>query len=112
MKKIVMCLGLFSALHAVFADVALPHDVETFVERREGCDHMRGETPEPAEKKRMREVNREIAKLCKGTDNALTRLKKKYARDQMVMQRLSEFEDSIEAMPSQQAGRAAGYKTR
>jgi hypothetical protein len=79
------------------ADSSLPRDVQKFIDRREGCDHMRGEIPGPSEKQRMKEVNREIEKLCKGTDEELTQLKKKYASNALVMQRLNEFEEGIEA---------------
>jgi hypothetical protein len=96
MKNLFICLGLLTALHPAHADTRLPQDVEKFVERREGCDHMRGETPGLGEKMRMKEVNREIGKLCKGTDNQLIRLKKKYASDAVVMQRLNDFEEGIE----------------
>lgn len=58
---------------------------------------MRGEIPGPADKRRMKEVNREIEKLCKGTDKALAQLKKKYASNVPVMWRLNEIEDGIEA---------------
>jgi hypothetical protein len=79
------------------ADGSLPRDVQKFIDRREGCDHMRGDIPDPSEKQRMKEVNREIEKLCKGTDKQLVQLKKKYASDALVIQRLNEIEDIIEA---------------
>jgi hypothetical protein len=73
---------------------------------------MRGEIPDPGDKQRMREVNREIQKLCKGTDKDLAQLKRKYAKNPAVMQRLDEFEPAIEAVhgPVSQgrSGRHAG----
>jgi hypothetical protein len=111
MKKLVLCLALLAPTLAVHADGALPQDVQTFVDRREGCDHMRGELPDPSEKRRMKEVNREIEKLCRGTDRQLAQLKKKYAPNVAVMQRLNEFEPSIEPKSPQATvpknGRAA-----
>jgi hypothetical protein len=68
-----------------------------FIDRREGCDHMRGEMPDPGEKRHTKEVSREIEKLCKGTDKRLAQLKKKYASDVLVIRRLNEFEGIIEA---------------
>jgi 16S rRNA U516 pseudouridylate synthase RsuA-like enzyme len=50
----------------------------------------------------MREVNREIRRLCGGTDRALAQLKRKYAMDQVVLERLSEFDAQIEANNIQQ----------
>lgn len=93
-KLVVLMALLASSLSA--AHERLPRDVQTFVDRREGCDHMRGELPDPGERQRMREVNREIRKLCTGTDKELIRLKKKYATDRDVMQRLDAFEPEIE----------------
>jgi hypothetical protein len=76
-------------------------DLQRFIDKREGCDHMRGEIPEPGEKQRMREVNREIRKLCKGTDKDLAQLTRKYSANGSVMQRLNEFEPDIEpAVPN------------
>jgi hypothetical protein len=66
---------------------------------------MRGEIPDPGEKQRMREVNREIQKLCKGTDKALAQLKRKYAKNPSVMRRLGEFEPGIEEAAPSSSGR-------
>lgn len=70
----------------------LPKDVEAFVSRREGCDHFRGEIPEPNQRERVREVQREIRRLCTGTDKQLARLKKKYASEPQIMATMNEFE--------------------
>lgn len=61
----------------------------------------------------MKALTREIKKLCKGTDRELVQLKKKYASNAAVMQRLNEFEEGIEAqevpaMQSTKAGHRAG----
>lgn len=89
-----LCFGLGSA---IAAEVRLPADVATFVDQREGCDHFRGEIPDPPDEQRMKEIEREIRKLCTGTDRKLNKLKRKYARNRMVLKRLSEFEENIEA---------------
>ena len=47
----------------------------------------------------MKEVEREIRKLCNGTDKKLVKLKRKYAKNQAVMKRLNEFEEGIESPP-------------
>jgi hypothetical protein len=94
----VVMLGFFyGSAHAV--EVKLPADVTRFVAQREGCDHFRGEVPDPPNAQRMREIEREVHKLCTGTDKKLDKLKRKYARNQAVLKRLSEFEDNIEASP-------------
>ncbi len=46
----------------------------------------------------MREIEREIRKLCTGTDKKLSKLKRKYAKDQAIMTRLNEFEDLSEIL--------------
>ncbi len=93
---VVYCFGLRPASGA---ENGLPSDVVKFIDQREGCDHFRGEVPDPPDKQRMREIEREIRKLCTGTDKKLVQLKRKYARNQAVLHRLSEFEDYIESPP-------------
>ena len=96
MKRTVLMLCLLLAqVHAMPVSL-LPKDVAKFVERREGCDHFRGEIPESTDPDRMDEVNRELKKLCKGTDKKLLQLKQKYAANATVTARLAEFEPNIE----------------
>ena len=71
-------------------------DIEQFIQRRESCDHFRGELPDPSEKERLAEVIRKTNELCAGTDAQLQLLKKRYANDPAVQSRLSKFEDKIE----------------
>jgi hypothetical protein len=96
MKTIVLCLSLLVTLHPVLANEQLPNDVRTFIEKREGCDHMRGEQPDPVDKHRAQQLQRETQKLCKGTDQKLAQLKRKYAKNSSVMQHLDAFEPAIE----------------
>ena len=98
MKKILFWLYLLLTLPPLLASEPMPRDIQRFIDKREGCDHMRGEIPEPGEKQRMRQLNREIRKLCKGTDRDLAQLKRKYASNPSVMQRLNEFETEIEPL--------------
>ena len=100
MKKqtaLMLCL-LLAQVHALAAS-PLPKDVAKFVERREGCDHFRGEIPESTDPDRIIEVNRELKKLCKGTDKKLLQLKQKYVANATVTARLAEFEPNIEPSP-------------
>lgn len=102
MKRLIttaLALVCFGIGAAGAADNRLPSDVARFVEQREGCDHFRGEFPDPPDEKRMREIEREVRKLCTGTDKKLDRLKRKYAGNQAVLKRLNEFEERIEAPP-------------
>ena len=97
MKLFVMIALLAFAPGQSHANNRHPDDVEQFLFKREGCDHMRGEIPEPHQKARMREIQREIRRLCTGTDKQLVKLKKKYADDQRVMAALDELEPDVEA---------------
>lgn len=99
MRTSLLCLSLLMPVGPLLAEEPLPSDVQRFVDRREGCDHMRGEVPEHGAKQRMREVRRDIEQLCKGTDKELAQLKKKHAMNLSVMRRLDEFEPGIEVIP-------------
>jgi len=99
MKTIVLCLSLWVPFHPVLANEQLPNDVRNFIEQRVGCDHMRGELPDPVDKRRARQLQRETQKLCKGTDQKLAQLRKKYAKNSSVMQHLDAFEPAIEEVP-------------
>ncbi|MFN3789548.1 hypothetical protein [Massilia sp.] len=94
--KAVLVAFCFSFGSVVAAEAKLPPDVAKYVEQRDGCEHFRGEIPDPPDKRRMREVEREIRKLCTGTDKKLAQLKRKYAKNQTVMKRLEEYEENIE----------------
>ncbi len=48
----------------------------------------------------MKEIEREIGKLCTGADKKLSKLKRKYAKDPAILKRLNEFEGNVEALPS------------
>lgn len=91
------CLGLASASAA---EPRLPSDVARFVEQREGCEHFRGEFPDPPDEQRMKEIEREILRLCTGTDKKLAGLKRKYARNPVILNRLNELEENIEPPPT------------
>jgi hypothetical protein len=97
MKQFLICLAILIAGLPVHSKETVPRDVQRFVDKREGCDHMRGEIPDPADKKRMKEVNRELRRLCTGTDKELARLKRKHATNAAIMHILDEFESGIEA---------------
>jgi hypothetical protein len=96
MKRFLMCLALLAPTLPVLADY-LPTDVQRFVYRREGCDHMRGEVSDGFAGPRMESIGREIDRSCKGTDKELLQLKRKYAANSTIMQLLNQFETGIEA---------------
>ena len=93
-RRIVLLPLMLSAV-MVQAQASLPHDVARFIERRDLCDHFRGEEPYDAERrdflaKRMREY-------CTGTDAQLAALKNKYKSRPEVITRLSGYESKVEA---------------
>jgi hypothetical protein len=79
----------------------LPRDVQGFVDRREGCEWVRGEI------RRMNEVSRELRRLCESTDKDLLQLKKKYAGNSTIMQILNQFATDIEAAKAPPSKRSA-----
>ena len=73
-----------------------PQDVSSFIERREICDHLRGEIPDPDQAEAMRETLYQIRVYCTGTDAALTELKKRFRGNPGILDKLNRYEESIE----------------
>jgi hypothetical protein len=78
----------------VCAQSALPADVIRFMERRDQCDHFRGEEPYDAERQKF--LERRTRELCTGTDRKLKALKMKYQAKQQVLSKLNGYEPGIE----------------
>lgn len=112
MKQFLICLALLMPILPALAEAALPREVQRFVDRREGCDHLRSELRDPNERQRMTEVTREITRLCAGTDKELAQLKRKYAANSTIMQILNQLETGLEAIavpaPKSKAGNRTG----
>jgi predicted lipoprotein len=92
-------LALFLALassapSASAQQVPLPKDVARFVERRDLCDHFRGEEPYDAERREF--LEKRMRQYCKGTDAQLAALKRKYKARRDVIAKLNEYEAKIE----------------
>jgi hypothetical protein len=92
--KLIGLCGVFLAWGAI-AQTTLPLDVARFVERRDGCDHFRGE--EPYDEERRKFLHQRMLELCVGTDKQLSELKKKYRSNRAVMAKLNEYEVQIES---------------
>ena len=69
-------------------------DVEKFKQRRDLCDHFRGEDSYNEERRKFLEEN--LKKYCVGTDRELALLKKKYKNSEVVLKALSDYEVKIE----------------
>jgi hypothetical protein len=81
------------ALAGATAARPLPLDVRRYIERREGCDHWRGEfSPDPV---RSRQIEAGKRKECTGGDRELDRLRRKYHRTPGVLAALSDY-DKVE----------------
>lgn len=77
-----------------------PADIEAFIDRREICDHFRGEDAYDAERGRF--LAQQTEESCTGTDSELVRLKDKYKNDNAIMQLLERFEIDVEANDSEE----------
>lgn len=95
MKHLILSvLLLIPILTFASADPRLPEDVATFIETRDGCDHFRGEVPYDEARRKFLAEN--MRALCAGTDKALKSLKSKYRRQPKIIEKLNQYEDSIE----------------
>ena len=85
---------------ALLAGCATPPpavDLKTYLERREMCDHMRGEFPDPPDPERMRDILEQVDHFCPGSDAQLAALKLRYRDDAVVMKQLEALEPQIES---------------
>jgi hypothetical protein len=89
----IIVLG-FSTAFANEVPAQLPQDVSSFIEKRDLCDHFRGEDPYDEERRAFLEEN--LVKFCTGTDAALAELKQKYHNNPSIMDVLNRYEDKIE----------------
>lgn len=66
----------------------LPADVAAYVQKRDRCDHWRGE--EASDAARKREIDDAIARECTGLGDTLTQLRDRYASDEKVRDALGD----------------------
>lgn len=67
-----------------------------FLERRETCDHLRGEIPDPDDAEGLQAAIAAINQHCQGTDEALRRMKARCASDPDAMAKLNTLAPRIE----------------
>ncbi|MCC2976434.1 hypothetical protein LK533_07075 [Sphingomonas sp. PL-96] len=72
----------------------LPADVVAFRERRDECDHFRGEDPYDAERAAF--LSEALARTCTGTDAELKALRARYAANAAILAALADYEDEAE----------------
>ena len=93
MKRLIAVSSLFLACSAT-AQSRFPAEVERFIERRDQCDHFRGE--EPYDQERRDFLRRRTLEFCIGTDKQLAELKQKYRSNHAIMEKLNQYEPQIE----------------
>lgn len=79
---------------AALSEPVLPAEIITFREKRDLCDHFRGE--EVYDAKRAAVLAAEVAKNCRGTDRALADLRQLYANNAKLLAALKDYEDKVE----------------
>jgi hypothetical protein len=72
-------------------------NIDDFFKRREICEHLRGEFPDPPNPERVQKIIEGIEKYCTGTDAQLAALKIRYADNPAIMERLNAYEPRIES---------------
>ncbi len=94
--KLRICFCIFAAMFSLWASAAanFPADVRKFIDRRDGCDHFRGE--EPYDEERRQFLNKNMKNLCTGTDKHLTQLKRKYRHKVLIIKKLNEYDEVTE----------------
>jgi hypothetical protein len=105
--RFVAALLLAAAAQAGAAPAPLPKEVQAFVDKRESCDHWRGEDGYDAE--RQKDIDWSLCQACTGTDAELARLQRKHRGNARVAAALAGFEPRIE--PADKADRARFCKT-
>ena len=78
------------ALALAASSASLPPAVTRFIERREGCDHWRGEFSE--DPVRRRQIEAGARQACTGSDRELDRLRRVYRRNPAVRDALKDYE--------------------
>lgn len=91
-----MAWSAFAARHAPPAHAPLPRDASAYIQRRDLCDHFRGEYPAPSETTRMAEVVHALDRYCPGSDARLAALKARYRDNKTVQAALAGYEPHIE----------------
>ena len=87
---------IFAIIHCVAysSEVTQPTDVQQFMDRRDDCDHFRGEPI--YSKAREETILQAMRERCTGTDAQLNALKIKYFNNISVISALSIYDENIE----------------
>lgn len=88
--------ALLGALFVSCVTEPSQQELDSFFERCEICDHLRGEVPEPGDRAAMDEFKGQIITYCKGTDAQLKQMKRRFAGNPKAMEKLNDLEPGIE----------------
>lgn len=98
-KQSLLVLGVLLA-GASLATEGYPPEVTQFIERRDTCEHFRqepwSEGSSAEEKERRGFIAAQFERYCKGSDQAMRELKRKYKGNRTVMDKLEKYEADIE----------------
>lgn len=92
--RLALPLALLCFNQLAHAAGPLPEDVAKFIERRDLCDHFRGEEPYDQERKAF--LDKSINASCPGTDQELAGLRAKYKHDAAILEHLAPYASAIE----------------
>ena len=91
--RLIAGCGVLLACSAT-AQTRFPAEVERFIERRDKCDHFRGE--EPYDQDRRAFIHERLLEFCVGTDKELAEIKERFRNNTTVMENLDGYEPQIE----------------
>ncbi|RYE73450.1 MAG: hypothetical protein EOO81_00420 [Oxalobacteraceae bacterium] len=71
-----------------------PEDVRLFIDKRDRCDHLRGE--DFYDGNRAKDIQNKMTLFCRGTDARLAGLKRRYQGRPDIMRALAAYDAKIE----------------
>ena len=97
--RIALLFGLLILPCSVLAESpsTFPAEVKAFIERREICDHFRGEFTGGSSPERDAAVILEQKKYCGNSDRDLETLRKKFEKNPEILSALAKYEAAIES---------------
>lgn len=96
-KKTTYILTLLLISNCIHAKEFSFEDIINFIEKRDQCDYFRGEISGESDIDNARDINIQLDKYCKGTDETLAELKNKYKNNKEITDKLNSYESKIES---------------
>lgn len=91
-KRLALISIMLVISQGIYAGEKYPQDVSQFIEKRDQCDYLSGEISGEPEIDNARNLNEQLDKYCKGTDQLLTTLKLKYKENKSILKKLDTYE--------------------